>query len=315
MNKYVAYGLRIDSDLRLPELEPSDHVVSEVQIRHRVLPSAAVLRDQFSCSPECALFEWESVGRFRVSKGTDIFVEIRRDVEERLVRLPLLGTVLAALLHQRGLLALHASAVAVNGRVAVFLGDKGGGKSTTAAALYRRGHTLITDDVLAIRPDGIDTRVVPGFPQFKLTPASVRALGEDPTRLRPLSRHSTKRARLAQDRFRAQAVLPIGTIYVLDRGPHLELVDVAPQQAFAELLRYTYNVLQLRRTPEADRAVLLKQYADLAGHVSVKYLRRTDDLGALSDIATLVESDLNEEGRRGQADQTTGAEETRSVYG
>jgi hypothetical protein len=201
--------------------------------------------------------------------------------------------VLSALLHQRGLVALHASAVSIDGRVAAFVGDKGGGKSTTAAALYRCGHALVTDDILAIRPEGRTVEVVPGFPQFKLTPESARALGEDPATLRPLSRRSPKRARPARDQFRAEARLPLAVLYVLDRGPRLELAPVPPQQAFAELLRYSYNVLQLRRTDDAERPALFRRYADLAAHVPVKYLRRTDDLHALSDIAALVEADVN----------------------
>jgi hypothetical protein len=53
-------------------------------------------------------------------------------------------------LQQRGRLALHASAVALDGAAVLFCGRSGAGKSTLAAALSQRGYAVVADDVAAI---------------------------------------------------------------------------------------------------------------------------------------------------------------------
>ncbi|TGV75989.1 serine kinase, partial [Mesorhizobium sp. M2D.F.Ca.ET.145.01.1.1] len=93
---------------------------------------------------------------------------------------------LARLLHQRGLLVLHASAIAVTGRGAIFMGDKGAGKSTTASALIRAGHDLLTDDVVALdlaNPN--QPMIVPGFPQIKLAADAAAAISLGQAQVRP----------------------------------------------------------------------------------------------------------------------------------
>ena len=55
------------------------------------------------------------------------------------------------LLQQLGRLRLHGAAVELGGRTAVFLGDKGAGKSTISLALGRAGATILADDQIVIR--------------------------------------------------------------------------------------------------------------------------------------------------------------------
>ena len=62
----------------------------------------------------------------------------------------LLGPVLGILLRLRGVTCLHASAVAFGEKAVAFVGSEGAGKSTTAAALARRGHAVLSDDVVAL---------------------------------------------------------------------------------------------------------------------------------------------------------------------
>ena len=111
----------------------------------------------------------------------------RRAVD--LLRLYLLGPALALLLHQRGFLVLHASAVSLDGGVVAFLGHSGHGKSTTAATLHARGAAIVADDVVAVdlgAPGG--PAALPGFPLLKLWPDAVTALGENPRTCRACTR-------------------------------------------------------------------------------------------------------------------------------
>ena len=70
-------------------------------------------------------------------------------------------------------LALHASVVNVDGRAVAFLGASGQGKSTLAASLARRGHTVLSDDccILCRTATGFD--VSPTYPGLRLFPESI----------------------------------------------------------------------------------------------------------------------------------------------
>src|ERR1700722_6370214 len=69
--------------------------------------------------------------------------------DDTAVSLYLFGSVMGALLHLRGVLPLHGSAVLLpDGKgVAVFTGASAAGKSTLAAALTQRGCSLMADDI------------------------------------------------------------------------------------------------------------------------------------------------------------------------
>jgi hypothetical protein len=99
------------------------------------------------------------MGTILVRKGREIIVDPIPGLEDKVLRLFVLGPALAVLLHQRGRLVLHASAAAIAGEVVAFMGRSGWGKSTAAAALYTRGHSIVADDVTAVQVN-TDT----GFP-------------------------------------------------------------------------------------------------------------------------------------------------------
>lgn len=83
----------------------------------------------------------------------------------------LIGPVLAIVCRMRQIPCLHASVLMVDDRAFALMGDKGVGKSTTAAMLHTLGARLVTDDV-AVMHRGRDGRlfVQPGYPYMRLTP-------------------------------------------------------------------------------------------------------------------------------------------------
>src|SRR5207237_1442435 len=149
-------GLDICSILPLPELLPGNGCADARVRLGKVdgLPPEARARKVYArADAGNAYLFWQGVGAFQITHGREITVEPAPGVEARALRLFLLGPALALLLSQRGLLVLHASAVAVEGRAIAFLGESGQGKSTTAAAFLAHGHTVVADDVLAVRID------------------------------------------------------------------------------------------------------------------------------------------------------------------
>src|SRR6185436_12200791 len=89
------------------------------------------------------------------------------------------GPATAAILYQRGILPLHASAVLIDGELVAFLAPSGTGKSSLAAAFVTDGAVLFADDLLAVRlgtPDGAPW-AFPGSTRLRIPPATWAAIG------------------------------------------------------------------------------------------------------------------------------------------
>ena len=295
MYRYTAYGLNVTSDLRLPELtEARPACDAQVTIRreHVDLPPGRGNPDAtlLWATPTDVCLRYSDAGVFRIRDGGHIDVDPVEGADDRAVRLLLLGPALAVLLHQRGLLVLHASAVAFVAGVAAFVADKGEGKSTLAATLHARGHPLVADDLLAVQLDDPHVvRVRAGYPQLKLSPEVLTQLGEEPEALPRVHPDFDKRARKVEN-VAGEAAHPLVRIYVLE-GADSEAIDsLSPQQRFVELVRHSYLAALLE--PTGERSVHFKQVVALASRVDVLRLRRRRDLSLLSLVAQLVEADV-----------------------
>jgi hypothetical protein len=201
------------------------------------------------------------------------------------IRLFVLGPVLAVLLYQQGRFLLHGSAVAVEGEAVLFLGSAGCGKSTMAATLHARGYGLATDDVAVLRVEEGRPMLFPGFPQLKLWPEALVSLGDDPEKLPRCNPHLEKRARSAVREF-PSVPLPVKRIYVLDEGNTLEILPLQPQEALAELLHHTYGAMGVGSTPHFFKC------ASIVDNVTICSLRRQNSLSQLPNVVQLIEEDL-----------------------
>ena len=76
------------------------------------------------------LLNVERVARFLISSGNEILVDVVPGAEWDMVLLLLFGSAFGALLHQRKLLVVHASAIATTRGAVLFTGASGYGKST-----------------------------------------------------------------------------------------------------------------------------------------------------------------------------------------
>ena len=293
--RYSVYGLVVSSALPLPELTVSTEARADVHVRLGHVgwtpPESKPGEGAFQVIAGDGLFFWDQLGKFMVRGGSEIVVDPLPHVEDRMLRLPLLGTILAFLLYQRGFLVLHASSVAINNRAIAFIGNKGWGKSTVAASLYQRGHLLVADDVVPVRINGTGQPLVPsGFPQFKLYPESATAsLGVDAEPLPWLAPGYDKRACPARDRF-LTSTFPLGGIYLLAVGPALKLRELRPQEALIHLVEHSYIARYGKRCLQGANATAhFRQCETLLERVPVYRLERPASLSLVPEIARVVE--------------------------
>ena len=230
-------------------------------------------------------------GRFVYRAGREILLDPVPEMAPSALRLYILGAGLNIALFQRGLWVFHASVVCIEGKAVAFLGHPHAGKTTMAATLHRRGHTLLSDDVLAIRMTEDGPLALPGFPRFKLWPDSAEALGVEAETLPRIKEDMDKRSCAVARRFREEPA-PLVRMYTLGEGPAPEIALLNPRQAHLELIPYWdlskfgAAFLQGRRL-----GMCFLQCGELARRVPVSMLTRTTDLADLPRLADLVEND------------------------
>jgi hypothetical protein len=238
----------------------------------------------------CLVFD--GIGSFLIRSGTEIVVQPEAGVDDDRVRPFVIGTALGVLLIQRGGLILHASTVGVNGRGAAFMGGPGWGKSTTAAALRRRGHRLVADDITSVVLDGDRHLVRPGFPTQRLTEESATALGHDYAALRPIAMTALKRQQPIPGAFDASPIV-LDRVYVLADGsdPDPVIERLPSHEALSELVRHSYGPSLVHELGQA--AEHLRRSALLASTVPILRLTRLRSFDRLDALVDAIEADVS----------------------
>jgi hypothetical protein len=185
--------------------------------------------------------------------------------------------VLPAAMLARGFAALHASAVEIGGRAAVFAGTSGTGKSTMAAALGARGHRYLADDFVGLDPAS-------GAPGCVTPPASPRLLEASRAHLEPADQvwsDTTTRTRL-------------GAIFLMERGDSGEAASIAfvkPSAAFSLVLAHAHDAAW--DDPERKRRDVTL-FLHLASSVPTLRLRFAHTFDGLERLLDLVETAMGQ---------------------
>lgn len=311
-----AYGLHFESEFTLPELPvlPSEqqgetpNVVVEVgptlsraSVEALVTPDAPIANVMTFDETQCRVL-FSEVARVSVREGKHAFVEPVEGTTSEAWRLPLLGSMLALLLEQRGLFSLHAGAVEMpgpDGPVAcAFAAEKGQGKSTLNAALSLAGFPLLCDDVLGLDMSDKVPVALRGFGSVKLVPDAVRAVVKcSPDELPQVAPEIAQVSGIDKRHFTTSLAphpRPLRHVFLLnshedaDRDD-IELQPLPIQDALAMLLPHTFGVRwgDLYLTPKRS-AIHLKACAQIVTGCHVWKLSRRRDLALLPQTIELI---------------------------
>ena len=217
--KYAVFGLVIDSEIALPELLPApESAPADVVIRF------GAAGDEYSISPDEVNLVVPKVAAYRVQGGREIAIAPREGASERNIRLFLLGSAFGAIIHQRGLLPLHANAIDIGGRAVAFMGHSGAGKSTMAAWFLDRGHRILADDVCVVVPDAAGVPLAyPGIPRLRLWREALERTGRNADDLE-LAFDDTDKFNLPTPTPSQSGPIPLSHVYLLEKAE-----DQAPQ--------------------------------------------------------------------------------------
>jgi hypothetical protein len=163
MHSYHVYGVPVHSSIKFWEFsdaspgEPSERWAS---LRQGAVPQSLEggfwLTDWIEVRGTECLFHVRDKGRFLVTNGDSILVDLESPDLAEDIKPYLLICGFATLAHQRRMIPLHVSALRSPQGIYLFAGESGAGKSTMAATLNARfGWKILCDDLAVLDTEGL----------------------------------------------------------------------------------------------------------------------------------------------------------------
>jgi len=205
----------------------------------------------------------------------------------------LLGPVMGFVMLLRGIVCLHASAVAIGNEAIALSGPAGSGKSTTAAAFAERGYRILAEDVVTLDDRQDQFFVRPGYPCIRLWPASVKALYGSESHLPKLTPNWDKRYLDLSQGFQTEP-LRLAAIYLLserqdDRAaPFVEILDRS--EGLMALVANTYATKLMDKQMRAREFELLTR---VVKNVPLRRVTPNADPARIPELCTRILSDFN----------------------
>lgn len=310
------YGLGVVADSAIPGVPASTIVSEDIRISFGSLPAwlhevsdtqieTSYIADYKSECGEPALrvfrvfdgryyrFRYADETEFVIDNaGTEVWAAWREPLTIEDTTTYLLGPVMGFVMLLRGVVCLHASAVAVGNEAIALLGPAGSGKSTTAAAFAERGYSVLAEDVVTLDDRGDHFLVRPGYPCIRLWPAAVEALYGSETHLPKLTPNWDKCYLDLSENFQKEP-LRLAAIYHLSerlyntRAPFVQGLDRS--EGLMSLVANTYA------TKLMDKQMRAREFELLTRVVSNVPLRRVTphaNAARLNDLCTRILSDF-----------------------
>ena len=285
---YKLFGLGVKSSIRLPELTPVN-TEPDVFIRLNNAESTNQSLDERTPKSFDIPFFCDNELIFRVIDGNEIIVNIKTSINQNTLRSLILSQGMGIILHQRGFLVLHGSAVQMDDGAVAFLGRCGDGKSTITAALNNKGYSIISDDVLPVKLDENNIPLLlPSFPTIKLYNDVIEYLNEDYRNYDKIHPEIEKYLYKTKNMVKLDFT-QFNTIYILDKAGKNEIRLLKPQEKLISLIKNTYPKSMFGPIEKTQN---LKQCTTLLKNVEIKQLNVTHSFKKLGQLIEIVENDI-----------------------
>lgn len=177
----------------------------------------------------------------------------------------LVGSVHAAVACINGLMPIHASAVAAQGKVVAFTAPSGGGKSTVVTGLGDLGLPLYCDDTLLLDFGAADCiHTMPGHKRVKLWPEALALTGREQLELVSPEYPKYYVTSTAGD---VDEPLPLGALVFLAEGPEPAWRRLSAGEGIAALADDHYTREMFDRVNPHSRAERFALHARIAAQV------------------------------------------------
>ncbi|RYD59404.1 MAG: serine kinase [Sphingobacteriales bacterium] len=298
MYQYHGFGLNIASEIEMPELYAYAFDKADVTIHLGKIPEQLegnAVKRAFSLIGEHEYtLHVKNVSRYYAGYGNKIIVEPYQGIDDRSVRIFLQGTIMAAILYQRGTIPMHASAIERAGKLILFAGHSGAGKSTLLAHLAVKGHTIFTDDICVLQHD-IANNIISGaasYPMVKLWEDAINKIGSETYdkefKVRP---NLPKYGHFFHDSFNLKT-LPVSKVFILNPASSAKEINYKKLNALESFKRVERQAYRYRfATGERLRGLHFSLMASLTNTVPVIEMSRPAGFtGDIHEFSNLVET-------------------------
>ena len=153
-NRYVLYGMQISTDLvfeQLVQAGKKEEALPCITIEESAIPEWILQEEKkkYEFGQELSWLSNKTMWMV-VKDGKHIGYRLKEGGNTGYAKTYLLGYGMAMLALQRGMPAIHCSAVAGEKGAVLIAGESGAGKSTVTCGLLERGYRLLADDMAVV---------------------------------------------------------------------------------------------------------------------------------------------------------------------
>lgn len=258
-----------------PAAPPQGELLSEWELQGTASPQRASLR-RTAVGYE---FHTTDAGRFRIELDSGR-ISVPAEGDEFLREQRLAGIPMILSYRHRGDCSLHAAAVEVDGGAVILAAPSRFGKTTLALAFHRRGHRLLSEDLVCCRP--ATGEVLPGPAVVRIRPDVLA--GEAPAGTHvAVARPDRIVVALDEDRRGSAAPVPLRAVCFLSESESLRLEPMAPAAALPALWHLNFHLPR-----QEERAEAFRRLTRVAAAAPSWTLHRPLRLNALDATVDLV---------------------------
>ncbi len=245
--------------------------LAEVNEEH--LPSPFLTRPHLEINENDFLLKVKNVAHYRAQDGEKVFITPLNGTDRDSIQLFLEGSVLGAILHQRGILPFHGSSFEYKGKGVMICGVSGAGKSSVTEAFCINGARFVSDDITPVGVSDNQTEMLPVKTRIKLWDDSLKMLKIKDTgfdRIRPGFNKFYLPAR--EEVLHKQ---PLDHMFILKvhNEEKFEIRELSGMQKYNVLRKQIYRKAYLKGMPEKEKQYF-KQLLQIAMRIRITVVVR-----------------------------------------
>lgn len=249
-------------------------------------------KHRWSANEKELTFQIENVASYKIQDGAEVYVCPHAISDPDSIQLFLNGSVLGAVLHQRGIMPFHGSSFIFKDRGVLICGNSGVGKSSVVAAFCQDEGRLVNDDITPICFDNERIMMVPLSTKVKLW--------DDAISLLQLDKNGLKKIRPSLNKYyvsgfaRQEEKQPLLHTFIVLRTHNQNNFDMKRPQGIERFncLRHNiYRKIYLRGMPQTEKKYF-EQLLTAANLLDVVVVFRPQTSNALETMRYIREQVL-----------------------
>lgn len=258
--------MEFDFPLENVEVAYSGHIVNKPSLPILIHPWIEIGEQEFYLNVN-------NVAQYSSQQGQKVNVVPYEGADEDSIRLFLNGSVLGAVMHQKGILPFHGSAIEYEGKGIIICGQSGVGKSSVTEAFCQNGARFINDDITPVRISKAVTSIIPIKTRIKLWDDSLKKLKIKNDGFEKIRPGLEKFYLPVEEAFSAERQLNHIVILGKHNSDGFEVNELDGMAKFNALRKQIYRKTYLKGMPETAK-LYFKQIFQLAGAIRVTQVIR-----------------------------------------